>query len=159
MEEGMAAMTNRPPFTQQLDHRQQQAARRVEIRRLRTKYATPMALDDALHVYQSAIQMDPDDLDLRQDFARLLVQRKDYQGAIEQWRYLLNRFPEMANWHVNLGLVFEASGDVSSALAQYHEAGAINPYLRATVSYYSGSALVKQGKTDEAQQQYRQALE
>ncbi len=65
MEEDMAAMTSRPPFTQQLDHRQQDANRRVEIRRLRAKYATPVALDDALDVYHTAIQMNPDALDLR----------------------------------------------------------------------------------------------
>ena len=52
MEEEMATMTSRPPFTQQLDHRQQQAGRQAEIRRLRAKYATPVALDEALHVYR-----------------------------------------------------------------------------------------------------------
>ena len=65
--------------------------------------------------------------------ARLLLERKDYQGAIDQWRWLLARFPEMANWHTNLGLVFDASGDVPNALSQFQEAGTINPYLRATL--------------------------
>ncbi|MGO9109119.1 MAG: tetratricopeptide repeat protein, partial [Thermoguttaceae bacterium] len=66
----------------------------------------------------------------------MLFQRKDYQGAIDQWRYLLKRFPETANWHTNLGLVLEASGDVSGALAEFREASTINPYLRATFCYY-----------------------
>ena len=39
MEEEMATMTGRPPFTQQLDHLRQQADRRMEIHRLRAKYA------------------------------------------------------------------------------------------------------------------------
>ncbi len=159
MEEEMAAMTNRPPFTQQVDHIQQQAGRRVEIRRLRAKHATPEELNQALQVYQSVIQLNPDDLDLRQGLARLLLQRKDFQGAIDQWQFLLSRFPEMANWHANLGVVFDASGDASSAISQFQEAGMINPYLRATLSYYCGNALLKQGKTSEAEQQYRQALE
>ena len=107
MEEEMAMMTSRPPFTQQVDHRRQQAGRRMEIRRLRAKYMTSAALDDALQVYQAAVESSPDDLDLRQCLARLLLERKDYPGAIDQWRCLLARFPEMANWHANLGLVFE----------------------------------------------------
>jgi tetratricopeptide (TPR) repeat protein len=159
MEEEMAAMTSRPPFTQQLDHRQQQSGRRAEIHRLRAKHATPAALDDALHVYQTAIQSNPDDLGLRISLARLLLERKDYQAAIEQWQWLLGRFPEMANWHANLGLVFSGSGDAASALGQFQEAGKINPYFQAMARYCCGNALLAQGKTSEAEQQYRQALE
>jgi tetratricopeptide (TPR) repeat protein len=159
MEEDIATMTGRPPFTQQLDFDQQQAARSMEIRRLRAKYETPHALDEALHVYEVAIQANPDDLDLRRCLARLLLQRNDYQGAIQQWRYLLARFPDMAIWHANLGLALEAGGDVPGALAEFQQAGALNPSSRALVCYYSGNALMKQGKPLEAEQRYRQALE
>jgi tetratricopeptide (TPR) repeat protein len=159
MEEEMAAMTSRPPFTRQLDHLQQQAGRRAEVRRLRAKCATPAAMEEVLHVYQSAIQLNPDDLDLRQCLARFLLERKDCQGAIEQWQYLLARFPKTANWHANLGLACDAGGDVPGALAQFQEAGAINPYLRAQLLYYSGNALLKQGNAAEAERHYRQALE
>ena len=131
----------------------------MEIRRLRGKYMTSAALDDACMSTKAAVQLNPDDLDLRQSLARLLLERKDYPGAIDQWRRLLARFPEMADWHVNLGVVLSASGDEAQALTQFEAAGAINPYLRATARFSSGNALMAQGKTAEAEQQYREALE
>ena len=42
MEEEMAAMTSRPPFTQQLDHRQQQSGRRADTRRLAQSMQLPL---------------------------------------------------------------------------------------------------------------------
>ena len=65
----------------------------------------------------------------------------------------------MADWHVNLGVVLSASGDEAQALTQFEAAGALNPYLRATARFSSGNALMAQGKTAEAEQQYREALE
>ena len=159
MEEDMAAMTDRPPFTGQLDHRQRQAARRLEIERLRAKFATPAALDDAQAIYQAAIEAAPDDLDLRFEFARLLQKKKDYAGAIQQWRLLLARFPAMAKWHMNLGVVFSTSGNVSSALAEFDKAAGIEPTLRALAAYNSAHAWLNQGKTFEAERLFRRALE
>ena len=51
-------MTSRPPFTQQLDHLQQQAEWRAAIRRLRAKYATSSALDDAVHATGNGVTLD-----------------------------------------------------------------------------------------------------
>ncbi len=136
MEGDMEAMTSRPPFTQQLDHRRQQVARQAEVHRMRSQYGTSAALDEAFHTYQGALQSNPDDLDLRQCYAKLLQARADSQGAIEQWQWLLARFPDMAEWHANLGEVFNAAGDVSAAMAQFDEAEKIAPSLRATVLYH-----------------------
>ncbi len=115
MEGDMALMTGRPPFTQQLDHRRQQAARQAEVRRMQATFGTPAARDEAVRACQTAIESNPGDLALRQCYAKLLLERNDTQAAIEQWQWLLARFPETAIWRVDLGEVFNAAGDVSGA--------------------------------------------
>jgi tetratricopeptide (TPR) repeat protein len=159
MEEEMTGMTCRPPFTQQFDHSQDQVARQVEVQRLRARYGTPAALDESLRVYQSALKSNPDDLDLRLSYARLLQDGGDTKSGIEQWQWLLARFPDMANWHVDLGEVFNAAGDVHGALGQFDEAEKLDPSLRATVRYHCGATLLAHGKSVEAEEQFRRALE
>ena len=152
-------MTNRPPFTHQLDHRRQQTARQAEVHRMRAQYGSPAALDEAFHTYENALQSNPDDLELRQCYAKLLLEQADYPRAIEQWQWLIARFPNMADWHVDLGEVFNAAGDLPAALAQFDEAEKIDPSLRATVLYHRGAALLAHGKDAEAEQDFRRTLE
>ncbi len=159
MEGDMVLMTDRPPFTQQLDHRRQRAARQEELRRLQAKFGTPAAQDEAFVAYQSALRSNPDDLELRQSFANLLLERKDSRRAIEQWQWLLARLPEVANWHINLGAALNAGGDLSGALAQYEEAIKLDPPVRVLVLCKSADELLTHGKTTEAEAQLRQALE
>ncbi len=159
MEIDMAAMTDRPPFTRQLDHRRDQAARQAAIRRLRSRWLAPAAMDDALRQYEAALEANPDNFDLRRCYARLLLENRDYQAAARQWRYLLSLFPKMPLWHMNLGLVLAAQGDASPARAQFDEAARINPALRPSVLCEAGNLLLRQGKTAEAEQQFRRALE
>jgi tetratricopeptide (TPR) repeat protein len=159
MEGDMAQMTSRPPFTQQLDHSRDQAARQMEVHRLRAQYGTPAARDVAFRTYQAALQSNHDDLDLRPCYAKLLLEQSDSKDAIEQWQWLLARFPKMADWHVDLGEVFNAAGDVPGALAQFDEAEKIDPSKRAAVRFHCGATLLAHGMNAEAEVQFRRALE
>ena len=158
MEESMASMTSRPPFTQQLDHRRDQADRRAELHRLRAQYGSPAARDEAFRECQAAIQRNPGNLDLRQCYAKLLVERGDVKGAIEQWLWLLARFPETASWQINLGEVFEAGGDFLAQVASSTRPKRSDPSLCATARYHRGVALMKQDESAEAEEQFRLAF-
>jgi len=159
MEKTMALMTSRPPFTQQLDHRRRQAARQADVRRLQAKFDTPAARDEAFRACQSALRSNPDDLELRQCYAKLLQELGDSRGAIEQWQWLLARFPEMANWHIDLGAALNAGGDLSGALAQFEVAIKLDPPGQVPVRCMCADALLTHGKIAEAEQQLREALE
>ena len=86
-----------------------------------------------------------------------------FKDAIDQWQFLSGEFPEMAE------LAREPRGSSSTSSSNATEAASSDSeesqeldqpvFTCDNFRYYSGNVLFKQGKTSEAEQQYRQALE
>ena len=134
MEESMATMTNQPPFTQQLDHRRQQVARQAEVRRLRAKYGTAAAQDEAARAYQSVLQSSADKLDLRQCCAELLAERNDFRARLSNGNGFSRGSPTSRIGTLILARLHGSAATSAGALAQFDEAQkAIRPFARRCV--------------------------
>ena len=80
------------------------------------------------------------------------------EEAKTAYRKVLEREPEFADAHVNLGRILHESGDVYAALVHYRAALAIRPY-DATAAFNVGVALEDLGASADAIAAYRRALE
>jgi len=74
------------------------------------------------------------------------------------YRSVLEREPELADAHVNLGRLLHESGDVYAALVHYRAAMAIRP-SDATAAFNAGVALEDLGANADAIAAYRRAIE
>lgn len=84
MQYGMAALTSRPPFTQQLDYaeRQDDFRRRIEALEEQLKAAGGTAV--AVRAWEEALRRDPDNPDLMLQLADALTGHGDHGRALEQ---------------------------------------------------------------------------
>lgn len=96
------AMTDRPPFTQQLEYERRRRQGLEELVTLRHELTTAAALEAARRAYQEAIRRRPEDIHFRLRYAELLRQCGDYSGAAGQWRALLGWLPGNQNWRAAL---------------------------------------------------------
>ena len=80
------------------------------------------------------------------------------EDAKNAYRDVLEREPEFADAHINLGRILHESGDVYAALVHYRAALAIRPY-DATAAFNIGVALEDLGASTDAIAAYRRALE
>jgi tetratricopeptide (TPR) repeat protein len=80
------------------------------------------------------------------------------QEAEAAYRQVLEREPEFADAHVNLGRILHETGDVYAALVHYRAALAIRPH-DATAAFNVGVALEDLGASIDAIAAYRQAIE
>lgn len=80
------------------------------------------------------------------------------EEARGMYRSILEREPEFADAHVNLGRLLHESGDVYAALVHYRAALAIRPN-DATAAFNAGVALEDLGASADAISAYRRAIE
>ena len=91
-------------------------------------------------------------------FGFLTIQRnRDYHSALTIWRDTVEKRPDNARAHNNLGLAFAKLGKLGDAVGQYKEALRIKPDL-AEAQFNWGLALVRQGRLEEAIGHWEQAL-
>jgi tetratricopeptide (TPR) repeat protein len=86
------------------------------------------------------------------------LEKTSPEEAAAAYRHVLEREPEFADAHVNLGRVLHESGDVYAALVHYRAALAIRPH-DATAAFNVGVALEDLGASIDAIAAYRQAIE
>jgi tetratricopeptide (TPR) repeat protein len=79
------------------------------------------------------------------------------EEAITAYRIVLEREPEFADAHVNLGRLLHESGDVYAALVHYRAALSIRP-SDSTAAFNAGVALEDLGANADAIAAYRQAI-
>lgn len=118
MARAIARMTDRPPFTGQLGHRQVRTQRRMLAAELRVAARSQMESNE--QIYRGALEQFPNDLLLRARFAELLQERGKMEEALAQWDRLLTRVPDATPWRTSraftlAGLVQQAGRDEGGA--------------------------------------------
>ncbi len=147
----------KPPFTNQLDHKEQVAALSQRLKGLQTAL-TPQTLKDIGEQYRAAIEKAPGDWRLRWDYGKLLAEDlKQYDAAAAQYRIVQQSVPHSYIGHDALASVLLAKSDFEGAIAEYKKELAIKPTAGAAY-YHLGSCYRKQSKTDLAMECFRKAI-
>ncbi len=146
----------RPPFTNQLYHRERVAD--MEQRRKALSAAlTPQTVSDVAGHYQRTLERYGQDVWLRMRYAELLRDTVgDCRGAAEQCRYVVDALPGYAMGHILLAQTLGAMRQDDEAIRHYQRALRITESAEA----HYGLAIVhdRRGRTEEAVKHYRRAL-
>ncbi len=154
-ESDMRQMMKRPPFTLQLDHDKDLAQRDERIETLQQRAAE--AAERIVDMMQAAVERRPNDLQLRRQFALMLIEMVRAQQAERQWRQLLNRVPQWGPW----------LGELGKSLAQQRRAAeAVEPLRRAlrwmpddvALMTNLGVTLMQLNQMDEAEEILQRAI-
>jgi len=147
----------RPPFTNQIDHDLRKTKILERMNQLKN-YLSPKVIDLVQQVYQRALEKNPDDWMLHNNFAEFLKEQGEYDRAIFHWQSVLNSVPNFADVHNNLGalLIYERRFD--DAIDYFNKALGINPYL-VEAHINLGVVLEKIGKKEEAAKHFSEALQ
>jgi tetratricopeptide (TPR) repeat protein len=94
--------------------------------------------DEAAQVLQRFVAANPADDEVRLVYARLLLERKQYKEAREQFRYLLKVHPKNADVAFTVALLSLQLGDLDSAEQEMQQALKNGKKDQATVQYYLG---------------------
>ncbi len=147
----------KPPFTSQLNHKEQVGRLDGQLRTLKASL-TPEALPALGERYRAAIEEAPDDWRLRWDYGRMLAEDlKQYEAAVEQYRIVQQLLPHSHMGHDALAAVLRTKGDLDGAIAEYRKEIAIKP-TAGSAYYHLGWCYHRQGKTDAAMEYYRKAI-
>ncbi len=147
----------KPPFTNQLDHKERVERLRLELQSLRDSL-TPEVLEEIAERYRATIEGAPDDWRLHWDYGQLLAEDlRQYDAAAAQYRIVQQVLPHSHMGHDALASVLRAKGDLGGAIAEYRKELAIKP-TAGTAHYYMGWCHHQQGRTDVAMDHYRQAI-
>jgi len=147
---------SRPPFTNQIDHRQYQK-KIIKQMKILKKYLTPSTLKLVAQVYKKSLENDQNDWILHNNFAELSRERGQYEEAISHWRRVLNYVPNFADVHNNLAALLVYRGNLNEAINHFLQALRINPYLiEAHINL--GLVMKKAGKKKEAIKHFSEAL-
>lgn len=154
MAKSITAMTSRPPFSRQYGHAERQALREKQVATMAQRDATPAALASARQAYMDALEGEPDHPSLRAGFARLLTETGDLDGAVREWRRLLDRFPDEDAWRIELGIALGGQGKSEEAIAEFRRCATETTRQQANVAFNLGSAMLQCGREDEALEQF-----
>ncbi len=147
----------RPPFVNQLDYERRRALSQEHLEELKRQATSKEAIQEARRTYLWAIALKPDDLLIRGNLAKMLLDLGDAHGAAEQLDYLVWRVPGIADWHADLGVSLVAQGRTTAGMEQVGRALQIMPdYAQAHGNL--AIVLAQQNKLGEAAQYFRRAL-
>lgn len=119
-------LTARPPFLDQLDHARRQAAAESDLRD-RVAAFTARDAEACLAAYQAATRREPNYWPLRFRIATVSQQLGRYPEAAEQFRRLVEEYPQDTTFRLSLASCLLRTGDTSGALAQLERALRLNP--------------------------------
>jgi tetratricopeptide (TPR) repeat protein len=80
----------------------------------------------AIEVYQKAFNIVPDYLDAINDWADLLIQTKDYNGAVEKCKFIIAKDQQYVWAYLKLGAALKAQGAYGEALDAYQKVIELN---------------------------------
>ncbi len=134
-----------------------QNPRHVEGMRLLADVGARMgALDDADFLLESAIEFEPDNIQLRLDYIQLLRKRQKFEAALAEAKALYERDPENPLFQSHYAIECLQTGDSEKALALFDSVLETLPDDPATLTS-RGHALKTWGRRDEAVASYRAA--
>jgi tetratricopeptide (TPR) repeat protein len=137
------ALAARPPF-------------RAEHRRT-CKAAEPLVAE-AVPLYQSALQTQTDDLQLRIRYAELLREAGRPRDAADEYARLASLLPDRKAFYAGHGAALADAGDFGAAREQYERALRLDPEY--DVAHFGlGMAYSRAGDLDAALRAYRKAIE
>jgi len=115
-------------------------------------------LAEAIAEYRAAVQIRPDDAELRDNLGIALAKQGRIEEAVAEYTAALRIDPNCAEAHNSMGLALAAQGRLAEAIAEYQAASRIDPDLAEPHSNL-GTAFAQQGNVDEAAAEYAQALQ
>ncbi len=158
MAAAMEDLVARPPFTNQLDHSVRLAELRRQVARLEAQAVSTPALAQADQWYRQAIRQRGDDVHLRANYATLLYRMSKYEEAERQLRMALEKFPQSVGWLSTLADVLSKQGRWQEALDVLSLTMELEPWNAAAIRCSMAAVLIQQGRTEEAEQHFRQAI-
>ena len=137
----------------------QQNPRHVEGMRLLADIGSRLgAHEDADFLLQTAIELEPDNIQLRIDYIQVLRKRQKFAAALTQAEHLLQRDPANPVFQSLFAIESMQAGDYETALSVFDDVLKVLPNDPATLTS-RGHALKTYGNTDQAIASYRAALD
>ncbi len=115
------------------------------------------ANEDADFLLETAIELDPENIQLRLDHIQVLRKRQKFVAALEQARNLLEKDPTSPIFQSHFAIESMQAGEYDTAIAMFDKVLAKLPDDPATLTS-RGHALKTYGKTEEAIASYRAAF-
>jgi tetratricopeptide (TPR) repeat protein len=122
----MLELSGKPPFLDQFEHAQRQAAASREYER-RAAALTPGDLHQALDVHRAAIAQNPEDWWLYYNYGMLFQTGRDYTRSAAQLEKAVSLMPHLANLRVAWAGALARTGQRDAALRQIQAALRIDP--------------------------------
>ncbi len=154
---GMAGLMRRAPFTLQDGHRARRRSMNLRVLALRAMATTGLALQDATDHYERLLESHPADLDIRENYARLLQEVGDLNGAAAAWRVLTDAVPA-SSWTLGLATVFTDQSAHHAATHLYRDVQRRLPDLT-FLNIQIGYDLVAAGRLAEAVAELERGLD
>jgi Tfp pilus assembly protein PilF len=122
--------------------------------RLAAVHASQGKFDEAAECFKKALAAQPGSADLYCDMGYMLYLQGRWDDARMNLRQALALAPDHERAHNNLGLVLARTGHAEDALREFHKAGCSPAAAQSNLAF----ALALEGRWDEAQAHYAQAL-
>jgi tetratricopeptide (TPR) repeat protein len=114
--------------------------------------------EDADFLLESAVELAPDNIQLRLDYIQVLRKRQKFAAALEQAQILMDRDPDNPVFQSHYAIESMQAGDYETALDYFERVLSVLPDDPATL-VSRGHALKTYGRTDDAIASYRRAAE
>jgi len=113
--------------------------------------------DKSLTILRKAAEILPDNMYIPYELGQILLAKKDYKGAAEEFRKAIGLEPKSEKSHNNLGYALMKQGQKDAAVKEYMTSLKIDPYY-GKARYNLAVFLVNEGRYPEAAEQYRLML-
>jgi tetratricopeptide (TPR) repeat protein len=122
----MVRMTGVPPFLDQLNHAERQAAAEAASRSALAAF-NPKDAERCFEIYRTAIRQRPDDWVLHYNLGVFCHEMRRYADAAKELGFVVKEFPEIKRFRVALASALEQAGDKANMAAQLREALKLDP--------------------------------
>ena len=112
----------------------------------------------AITYLAEALKLNPDNIQIRNKLAVMLIQQHKSEEAIKHLTESLRREPDQFETHNDFGFLLQLQGKLDEAISHHRRALQIKPDFDKSHNNL-GLALASQGKLDEAISHYRRALQ